>query len=87
MTASTTGSGRYAVKMNADGTLYVEFSQANTWKAANTSQEGYVPKLALSTTNTITTQGTEYVLTYKSGSETVPSWRKLPANAYKNDNT
>lgn len=55
----------------------------NTWKAANTSQEGYVPKL---TTNggTIATQSTEYVLTFKSGTDSAPVWRLLPANAYKN---
>ena len=56
----------------------------NTWKAATTSQEGYAPKLALASTATIATQSTEYVLTYISGTETAPVWRKLPANAFLN---
>ena len=56
----------------------------NTWKAASTTQEGYVPKLALATTNTIAAQATEYVLTYIAGKETTPVWRKLPANAFLN---
>lgn len=66
---------------------------SNTWKAATTSQEGYVPQLALSGTsagakkNTIDKNTDDYVLTYTNGSETAPVWRKLPANAYKNDNT
>ena len=32
LVSNTTGNGRYAVKMNADGTLFVEFVQANTDK-------------------------------------------------------
>lgn len=70
-----------------DTTFTFDQQDNNTWKAANTSQEGYAPKLALASTATIATQSTEYVLTYISGSETAPVWRKLPANAFKNDNT
>lgn len=67
-----------------------KLTDANTWKAATTSQEGYVPTLALSGTSsgaqkdTINTQASDYVLTYTSGTETAPVWRKLPANAYAN---
>lgn len=59
-------------------------NSANTWKAANTSQEGYVPRLIAATDDTITTQNSEYVLVFKSGSETTPVWRKLPTNAFLN---
>ena len=57
----------------------------NTWKPANTSQEGYAPKLTTGG-GTIGTQSTEYVLTFKSGTDSAPVWRLLPANAY-NDHT
>lgn len=74
---------------NASGsyTGKITITSQDTWKAANTSQEGYAPKLQLATTNTIDTQASEYVLTYKAGTETTPVWRKLPVNAFKNDNT
>jgi len=49
----------------------------------STTGRGLAPKLALNSTNTITTQSSEYVLTYKSGTETTPVWRKLPINAFK----
>lgn len=68
-----------------------KLTDANTWKAATTSQEGYIPTLALSGTSsgakkdTINTQASDYVLTYTSGTETAPVWRKLPANAYANN--
>jgi len=54
---------------------------------ASTTGRGLAPKLALNSTNTIATQSSEYVLTYKSGTDTTPVWRKLPANAFLNDNT
>ena len=54
----------------------------NTWQPANTSQEGYVPKLVNTETNAVSNNG--YVLVYES-SETgtvVPKWRKLPSTAF-----
>ena len=51
---------------------------------ASTTGRGLTPKLALASTDTIATQASEYVLTYKSGTETTPVWRKLPANAWNN---
>lgn len=56
----------------------------NTWKPANTSQEGYAPKLTTGG-GTIATQASEYVLTFKNGTDTAPVWRLLPANAYLNN--
>ena len=75
-------------KLTAGGQSYIFTTPAdnNTWKAATTSQEGYAPKLATGG-GTIATQSTEYVLTFKSGTDSAPVWRLLPANAYKNDNT
>jgi hypothetical protein len=57
----------------------------NTWTAASTSAAGYVPKLATGGAN-LAAASTDYVLAYVNGA-TTPSWLKLPANAYKNDNT
>ena len=72
------------LRTNNDGAVYWG-DDSNTWKAANTSQEGYVPQLATGG-GTIATQASEYVLTFKSGTDTTPVWRLLPANAY-NDHT
>ena len=68
------------LRSNGDGALYWG-DDSNTWKAANTSQEGYVPKLATGG-GTIATQASEYVLTFKSGTDSTPVWRLLPSNAY-----
>ena len=57
----------------------------NTWTAASTSAAGYVPKLATGGAN-LAAASTDYVLAFTNGA-TSPSWLKLPANAYKNDNT
>ena len=53
---------------------------------ASTTGRGLTPKLVAASTDTIATQASEYVLTFKSGTDTTPVWRKLPANAY-NDHT
>ena len=79
-----TGSGATSVSA-VDGVLTISSTDNNTWKAANTSQEGYVPKLATGG-GTIATQASEYVLTFKNGTDTAPVWRLLPTNAY-NDHT
>jgi hypothetical protein len=67
--------------LRADGSWVVP---TNTWKAANNSQEGYVPKL--SGNGTIATQSTEYVLTFTSGGTgtITPTWKLLPTNAFAN---
>jgi hypothetical protein len=86
LVANTTGNGRYAVKMNANGTLYVEFSQANTWLPATNSQEGYVPQLS-GTNEAISSNLNDYVLmfTASDGDETIyPVWKRLPTNAFEN---
>lgn len=57
----------------------------NTWTAASTSAAGYVPKLTTGGAN-LAAASTDYVLAFTNGA-TSPSWLKLPANAYKNDNT
>jgi hypothetical protein len=57
----------------------------NTWTAASTSAAGYVPKLVTGGAN-LSAASTDYVLAFTNGA-TSPSWLKLPANAYKNDNT
>ena len=63
----------------------IEFinTSINVWKAANTTQEGYVPQLS-ATIDPISAQGTTYVLSFIDGTETTPVWRKLPANAFLN---
>jgi len=57
----------------------------NTWTAASTSAAGYVPKLVTGGA-ALAASSTDYVLAYVNGT-TTPVWRKLPTNAYKNDNT
>ena len=76
-----TGSGATTVKANG-GKLTI--NSTNTWKAANSTQEGYVPQL-VNNGSALSNSSNDYVLafTYASGTLT-PSWRKLPANAYLN---
>lgn len=83
--STSTNGGLYSIEADKSGNLAVRVPWVNTWNAASTSQAGYVPKLALASTATIATQSTEYVLTYISGTETAPVWRKLPANAFNNN--
>lgn len=79
-------SGTTFTATRANGTTFTFTQQDNnTWKPATTSQEGYAPKLALASSATIDTQASDYVLTYKAGTETAPVWRKLPANAFLNN--
>jgi hypothetical protein len=62
----------------------ITITATDTWKAANNSQEGYVPKL--NGNGTIATQSTEYVLTFTSGGTgtITPSWKLLPTNSFVN---
>lgn len=59
---------------------------ANTWKAANSTQEGYVPQLASGGT-ALADSTNDYILafTYADSGTLTPSWKKLPANAYLNN--
>lgn len=68
--------------LRADGSWEVP---TDTWKAASTSQEGYVPRLQTGG-GTITSTDVAYVLAYKSGvnNTTLPVWIQLPTNAYEN---
>lgn len=71
------------------------YKTTDTWKKATTSQEGYVPMLALADLTkgakkeTIDAQGSDYVLTYHARKENAqdvvesePVWRRLPLNAF-----
>jgi hypothetical protein len=58
----------------------------NTWTAASTSAAGYIPKLVTGGAN-LASASNDYILAFVSGTDTTPVWKKLPANAYKNDNT
>lgn len=72
------------IKTTIAGVITFKNTSLNVWKPATTSQEGYVPILALSSTDTIQDASTEYVLTYKAGTDNSPYWRRLPSNAYSN---
>lgn len=65
------------------------FSSGQTYSVASTSNQGLSPKLALAATSgdgankqVINSQANDYVLTYTSGTETMPKWRKLPSTAF-----
>lgn len=75
-----TGSGATTVKANG-GKLTI--NSTNTWKAANSTQEGYVPKLVSGGVE-LADATNDYVLAfvYSSSGTLTPSWKKLPAKAY-----
>ena len=76
-----TGAGGASVKAKS-GVLTI----TSTWKAANSTQEGYAPKLVSGGT-ALASSANDYVLafTYSSSGTLTPSWKKLPANAYLNN--
>ena len=57
--------------------------EATTGGLVSTSQSGLTPKIENAAT-AIATQADEWVLTSNKGA--IPTWKKLPANAFKNDN-
>ncbi|MEE1516920.1 MAG: hypothetical protein UF228_04915, partial [Lachnospiraceae bacterium] len=58
--------------------------EATTGGLVSSSLSGLVPKIGTSTSVTISKQADEWVLTSTTGA--TPTWRKLPVNAFKNDN-
>ena len=57
--------------------------EATTGGLVSSSLSGLVPKIGTTTSTTISTQADEWVLTSTKGE--APTWRKLPVNAFKND--
>lgn len=55
-----------------------------TYGVVTQAADGLAPKLGTDASATIGTQADEWVLTSTKGS--APTWRKLPVNAFKNDN-
>ena len=58
---------------------------ATTGGLVSSTSSGLTPKIGTSASATISTQADEWVLTSTNGGS--PTWRKLPSNAFKNDNT
>lgn len=58
---------------------------ATTGGLVSSTSSGLSPKIGTSASSTIIAQANEWVLTSTNGGS--PSWRKLPSNAFKNDNT
>lgn len=74
--------GNQSCFLKGDGTWS---TPTDTWKEANTAQEGYIPRLVTGG-STISSQASEYVLTYVSTGTGVitPSWKLLPTEAFNN---
>ncbi len=75
-------SGNQGKFLKADGTWAIPTN--TTYGVVSSSANGLAPKVI--NTNTATVGTAYYVLASTDGS-TSPSWYKLPANAFKNDNT
>lgn len=78
-----------SIDVNADKLIYTLADIANTTKEvtlplATTSANGLAPKVINTNTATI---GTAYYLLASSNGSATPSWYKLPANAFANDDT
>lgn len=56
-----------------------------TYNVVSSTANGLAPAIGTTCSTTIATQADEWVLTSTKGG--TPTWRKLPANAFKNDNT
>lgn len=69
---------------NTNGTVSIS-ARDTTYAVVSTAANGLAPRLSTAASSTIATQATEWVLTSTEGA--TPTWRKLPANAFKNDNT
>ena len=59
--------------------------EATAGGLVSSSLSGLTPKIGTAAAATIGTQSDEWVLTSTKGAQ--PTWRKLPANAFKNDNS
>lgn len=58
---------------------------ATAYNVVSSTANGLAPAIGTTCSTTIATQADEWVLTSTKGG--TPTWRKLPANAFKNDNT
>lgn len=76
----TTTQTRY---LREDGTWVVPTN--TTYAVVSSTANGLAPKIGTAAAATIATQADEWVLTSTKGG--TPTWRKLPTNAFKNDNT
>lgn len=56
-----------------------------TYSVVSSTANGLAPAIGTTCSTTIATQADEWVLTSTKGG--TPTWRKLPVNAFKNDNT
>lgn len=56
-----------------------------TYSVVSSTANGLAPAIGTTCSTTIATQADEWVLTSTKGG--TPTWRKLPTNAFKNDNT
>ena len=69
--------------LREDGTWVIPTN--TTYAVVSSTANGLAPKIGTAAAATIATQADEWVLTSTKGG--TPTWRKLPANAFKNDNT
>ena len=84
--ARTTAANRYyGIEIDKNGRLYVNVPWSNTtYEVVSNSTDGLAPKVI--NTNTAAITNAYYILASSNGSNT-PSWYKLPATAFANDNT
>ena len=69
--------------LREDGTWVIPTN--TTYAVVTSTANGLAPKIGTAASATIATQADEWVLTSTKGG--TPTWRKLPINAFKNDNT
>lgn len=82
--ASSTSSGKTKY-LREDGSWVVPPDTNTTYSVVTSTKSGLAPAIGTAASSTITTQADEWVLASTTGA--TPTWRKLPANAFKNDNT
>ena len=81
----TTSGNNYKVQTDSNGALYVNVPwKDSTYGVVSSSANGLAPKVI--NTNTTPINAAYYILASSDGT-TTPSWYKLPATAFKNDNT
>ena len=83
--------GTYSKTLNITGgnNIKVEALENNlsisaTYEVVSEIRDGLAPKITTKDTDIIKAQANEWVLTSEDGK--TPTWRKLPVNAFKNDN-